>query len=111
MTKAVLVSAVPPLMLQTPENPGGLPISVFDDLRKATLADRSQLYKDLASGPFFGFNRPGAKVSQGAIDSFWLQGMMVGFKGAYDCIKAFSEAISGRPEEVRCADSDHPRRR
>jgi len=91
VAKVVLVSAVPPLMLQTPENPGGLPISVFDDLRKATLADRSQLYKDLASGPFFGFNRPGAKVSQGAIDSFWLQGMMVGFKGAYDCIKAFSE--------------------
>lgn len=91
VAKAVLVSAVPPLMLQTPDNPGGLPISVFDELRAATLADRSQLYKDLASGPFFGFNRPGAKVSQGAIDSFWLQGMMVGFKGAFDCIKAFSE--------------------
>jgi non-heme chloroperoxidase len=88
---AVLISAVPPLMLKTAANPGGLPIEVFDGIRAASLADRSQLYKDLASGPFYGFNRPGAKVSQGLIDSFWLQGMMSGHKGAFDCIKAFSE--------------------
>ena len=88
---AVLVGAVPPLMLKTEANPGGLPIDVFDGLRQASLADRSQLYKDLASGPFFGFNRPGAKVSQGRIDSFWRQGMMAGHKNTYDCIKAFSE--------------------
>ena len=91
MAKVALVSAVPPLMLQTPDNPGGLPISVFDELRAASLANRSQFYRDLASGPFFGFNRPGAKVSQGSIDSFWLQGMMAGHKNAYDCIAAFSE--------------------
>lgn len=91
VAKVALVSAVPPLMLQTPDNPGGLPISVFDELRAASLANRSQFYRDLASGPFFGFNRPGAKVSQGSIDSFWLQGMMAGHKNAYDCIAAFSE--------------------
>ncbi|HEY9538666.1 MAG TPA: alpha/beta hydrolase [Kiloniellaceae bacterium] len=91
IAKAVLVGAVPPLMLKTEANPGGLPIDVFDGLRAASLADRSQLYKDLASGPFFGFNRPGAKVSQGMVDVFWLQGMMAGHKNAYDCIKAFSE--------------------
>jgi non-heme chloroperoxidase len=91
VAKAALVSAVPPLMLKTPANPGGLPIDVFDGIRAASIADRSQLYKDLASGPFFGFNRPGAKVSQGMIESFWLQGMMGGHKNTYDCIKAFSE--------------------
>jgi non-heme chloroperoxidase len=91
VAKAVLVGAVPPLMLKTPGNPGGLPIEVFDAIRAASLKDRSQLYKDIASGPFFGFNRPGAKVSQGMIDSFWMQGMMAGHKNAYDCIKAFSE--------------------
>jgi non-heme chloroperoxidase len=91
VAKAVLVGAVPPLMLKTDANPGGLPIDVFDGIRAASLADRSQLYKDLASGPFFGFNRPGAKVSQGMIDAFWLQGMMAGHKNTYDCIKAFSE--------------------
>jgi non-heme chloroperoxidase len=91
VAKAVLVSAVPPLMLKTPANPGGLPIEVFDGIRAAARADRSQLYKNLASGPFFGFNRPGAKASQGMIDSFWMQGMMGGHKGTYDCIKAFSE--------------------
>ena len=85
-----LVSAVPPLMLKTPANPGGLPIEVFDGLRAGSLADRSKLYRDLASGPFFGFNRPGAAVSQGPIDSFWLQGMLAGHKNAYDCIAAFS---------------------
>jgi non-heme chloroperoxidase len=91
VAKAVLVGAVPPIMLKTPAYPGGLPMEVFDGLRAGSLADRSQLYKNLASGPFFGFNRPGAKVSQGLIDSFWMQGMMAGHKGAYDCIKAFSE--------------------
>jgi non-heme chloroperoxidase len=78
-------------MLKTDTNPGGLPMEVFDGIRQASLVDRSQLYKDLASGPFFGFNRPGAKPSQGMIDWFWLQGMMSGHKNAYDCIKAFSE--------------------
>ena len=91
VAKAVLVGAVPPLMLKTRANPGGLPIEVFDGLRAGSLADRSQLYQELASGPFFGFNRPGAKVSQGMIDSFWLQGMLAGHKNALDCIKAFSE--------------------
>jgi len=91
VAKAALVSAVPPLMLKTPANPGGLPIEVFHGLRAASIADRSQLYKDLASGPFFGFNRTGAKVSQGMIDSFWRQGMEAGHKNALDCIKAFSE--------------------
>ena len=90
VAKAVLISAVPPLMLKTAANPGGLPIDVFDGIRKGVLADRSQFYKDLAL-PFFGFNRPGAKTSQGTIDSFWFQGMQGAFKGAYDCIKQFSE--------------------
>jgi non-heme chloroperoxidase len=91
VAKAVLVSAVPPLMLKTAANPGGLPIEVFDGLRASSIANRSQLYKDLASGPFFGFNRPGAKLSAGLVDSFWLQSMMGGHKNTYDCIKAFSE--------------------
>ena len=88
--KAVLVSAVPPLMLKTDTNPGGLPIEVFDGLRKASLENRSQLYLDVASGPFFGFNRPGAKPSQGLIQSFWVQGMQAGHKNTYDSIAAFS---------------------
>jgi non-heme chloroperoxidase len=91
VAKAVLVSSVPPLMLKTPANPGGLPIKVFDGIRAASVANRSQFYKDLAGGPFFGFNRPGAKVSQGLIDWFWMQGMTAGHKNTYDCIKAFSE--------------------
>jgi non-heme chloroperoxidase len=91
VARAALISAVPPLMLKTAANPGGLPIAVFDGLRAGSLADRSQFYRDLASGPFFGANRPGAKVSQGMIDSFWLQGMQAGHKNALDCIKAFSE--------------------
>jgi non-heme chloroperoxidase len=91
VAKAVLVSSVPPRMLKTTSNPGGLPIEVFDGIRAASIASRSQLYKDLASGPFFGFNRPGAKVSQGLIDWFWMQGMLAGHKNTYDCIKAFSE--------------------
>jgi non-heme chloroperoxidase len=91
VAKAALVSAVPPLMVRTPANPGGLPIEVFDGIRAASIADRSKLYRDLASGPFFGFNRPGAQVSQGMIDAFWLQGMQAGHKNTLDCIKAFSE--------------------
>ena len=91
VAKAALVSAVPPLMLKTAANPGGLPVTVFDEIRAGSLAGRSQLYKDLASGPFFGFNRPGAKVLQGMIDWFWLQGMQAGYKNTLDCIKAFSE--------------------
>src|ERR1035441_8307821 len=91
VAKAALISAVPPLMLRTAANPGGLPMEVFDKIRLGSSADRSQFYKDLASGPFFGANRPGAKVSQGMIDSFWLQGMQAGHKNTFDCIKAFSE--------------------
>jgi len=91
LAKAGLISAVPPLMAKTEANPGGLPGSVFDGMRAASIADRSQLYRDVASGPFFGYNRPGAKPSQGVIDFFWLQGMMGGHKNTYDCIRAFSE--------------------
>jgi non-heme chloroperoxidase len=91
VSKAVLMGAVPPIMLKTEANPGGLPIEVFDGFRMAYLADRSQFFLDVASGPFFGFNRAGAKVSQGLIQSWWMQGMMSGHKNAYDCIKAFSE--------------------
>ena len=90
VAKAVLIGAVPPLMLKTAANPGGLPIEAFDAIRAGVLADRSQFFKDLTT-PFYGANRPGAKVSQGLRDSFWLQGMLAGFKGALDCIKAFSE--------------------
>ena len=91
VAKAVLISAVPPLMLKTAANPSGLPIEVFDGIRAASLADRSTLYKDLAGGPFYGFNRPATQSSQGLIDSFWMQGMLGGHKSMYDCIKAFSE--------------------
>jgi non-heme chloroperoxidase len=90
VAKAVLIGAIPPLMLKTPGNPGGLPIDVFDQLRKSVQADRSQFWMDL-SLPFYGYNRPGAKVSEGVRKSFWLQGMMCGFPGSYFCIKAFSE--------------------
>jgi len=90
VAKAVLVGAIPPLMLKTAANPGGLPIEAFDQIRAGVLADRSQFFKDL-SGPFYGANRPGATVSQGLRDSFWRQGMQAGLKGAYDCIKVFSE--------------------
>jgi non-heme chloroperoxidase len=91
LAKAALISAVPPLMLKTAANPGGMPIEKLDPIRLGSIADRSQFYKDLASGPFFGANRPGAKVSQGMMDSFWLQGMQAGAKNTFDCIKAFSE--------------------
>lgn len=90
VSRVALVGAVPPLMLKTAGNPGGLPMSAFDGIRAGVMADRSQFYKDLAI-PFYGSNRPGAKVSQGMIDSFWLQGMQGGLKGQYDCIKEFSE--------------------
>jgi non-heme chloroperoxidase len=90
VAKAVLVSAIPPLMLQTPANPGGLPIKVFDDIRAGVALDRSQFYKDL-SAPFYGANRSGSKVSQGIRDAFWLMSMQAGHKNAYECIKAFSE--------------------
>jgi len=90
VAKAVLISAVPPLMVKTPSNPAGTPIEVFDQIRQSVLSDRAQFWKDL-SVPFYGANRPGAKVSQGLRDSFWLQGMMAGHKAVYDCIKAFSE--------------------
>ena len=91
VAKAVLVSSVPPQMVKTPKNPLGLPIEVFDGLRKAQRENRAQFYKDVPSGPFFGYNRPGAKPSQGVIDAWWLQGMMGGHKNTYDCIKVFSE--------------------
>jgi non-heme chloroperoxidase len=91
VARAVLMGAVPPIMVKSAPNPGGLPLEVFDGFRRAYLTDRSQFFLDVASGPFFGFNRPGAKVSQGLIQSWWMQGMMTGFKNAYDCIKAFSE--------------------
>ena len=90
VAKAVLVGAVPPLMLKTAANPGGLPMDVFDRLRASVQADRSQFFKDLTL-PFYGYNRPGAKVSEGVRESFWLQGMMCGMPAAYFCIKAFSE--------------------
>jgi non-heme chloroperoxidase len=90
VAKAVLIGAVTPLMLKTAANPGGLPMEVFDGIRAGILADRSQFFKDLTA-PFYGANRPNAKVSQGLRDSFWLQGMLAGFKGVIECIKAFSE--------------------
>jgi non-heme chloroperoxidase len=91
VAKAVLVDAVPPIMVKTPDNPGGLPLEVFDGFRAALAANRAQFFLDVASGPFYGFNRPGAKVSQGLIWNWWRQGMMGGAKAHYDCIKAFSE--------------------
>jgi non-heme chloroperoxidase len=91
VAKLVLIGAVPPIMVQTAANPGGLPIAVFDGLRQALAANRSQFYLDLASGPFYGFNREGAAVSQGAIQNWWRQGMAGGAKAHYDGIKAFSE--------------------
>jgi len=90
VSKAVLIGAIPPVMVKSPSNPGGTPIEEFDKLRVAVQANRSQFFKDL-SMPFYGFNRPGAKISEGLRESFWLQGMMCGFPGAYFCIKAFSE--------------------
>ena len=90
VAKAVLIGAVPPLMLKTPANPAGTPMEAFDQIRTGVVADRSQFWKDL-SLPFYGYNRPGAKISEGVRESFWLQSMMCGFPGSYFCIKAFSE--------------------
>ncbi len=91
IAKAVLIGAVPPIMLKSLNNPVGLPLEVFDGFRSALLADRAQFFREVPAGPFYGFNRPGAKVSQGVIDNWWRQGMMAGVKATYDCIKAFSE--------------------
>ena len=91
VAKAVLIGAVPPIMVKSDKNPGGLPIEVFDGLRAQLAANRAQFYIDVPAGPFYGFNRPGAKISQGVIDNWWRQGMMGGIKAHYDCIKAFSE--------------------
>jgi non-heme chloroperoxidase len=91
VAKAVLIGAVPPIMVKTDKNPGGLPIEVFDGFRAALAANRAQFFRDVPAGPFYGFNRPGAKVSQGVIDNWWRQGMMGGAKAHYDCIEAFSE--------------------
>src|SRR5262249_23001050 len=91
VAKAVLIGAVPPVMVKSAANPQSLPTEVFNGFRQSMLADRAQFYRDLASGPFYGFNRPGAKVSQGIVDKWWLQGMLGGSKPHYDCIKAFSE--------------------
>jgi non-heme chloroperoxidase len=91
VSKAVLISAVPPVMLKSDANPGGLPIEVFDDFRQQTAFNRAQFYLDVASGPFYGFNRPGATPIQGVIDNWWRQSMMGGIKAHVDCVKAFSE--------------------
>ncbi|SCZ40496.1 non-heme chloroperoxidase [Pseudomonas sp. LAIL14HWK12:I2] len=91
VAKAVLIGAVPPIMLRTAKNPGGLPMEVFDGLRKALAQNRSQFYRDFPSGPFYGFNRPGAKVSEAIVENWWRQGMNGGIKAQYDCISAFSE--------------------
>jgi non-heme chloroperoxidase len=91
VAKAVLIGAVPPIMVKSPNNPVGLPVAVFDGFRAQLVANRAQFYIDVPAGPFYGFNRPGAKVSQGMIDNWWRQGMMGGIKAHYDCIKAFSE--------------------
>jgi non-heme chloroperoxidase len=91
VAKAVIIGAVPPVMVKSAKNPGGLPIEVFDGFRAALVANRAQFYLDIPAGPFYGFNRPGAKVSDGVIRNWWRQGMMGGAKAHYDCIKAFSE--------------------
>jgi non-heme chloroperoxidase len=107
VAQIVLVSAVPPFMLQTEDNPGGVPISVFDGIRAGSLADRSQLYRDLADGPFFGGNRPGQAPSQGVRDAFWLQGMQSGHRNALECIAAFS-ATDFRPDLDAVSDAGLP---
>jgi non-heme chloroperoxidase len=91
VAKAVLISAVPPIMVKSDKNPGGLPIEVFDGFRAGTAANRAQLFVDVPTGPFFGYNRPGAKISQGIIDNWWRQGMMGAVNAHYECVKAFSE--------------------
>jgi non-heme chloroperoxidase len=91
VAKAVLIGAVPPVMVQSEKNPGGLPLEVFDGFRAALVANRAQFFRDIPAGPFYGYNRPGVQASQGVIDNWWRQGMMGGAKPHYDCIKAFSE--------------------
>lgn len=91
VAKAVLIGAVPPVMMQSQKNPGGLPLEVFDGFRAALVANRAQFFRDIPAGPFYGYNRPGVQASQGVIDNWWRQGMMGGAKPHYDCIKAFSE--------------------
>jgi non-heme chloroperoxidase len=91
VAKAVLISAIPPVMVKSAKNPGGLPIEVFDGYRAALAANRAQLYLDIASGPFYGFNRPGTAISEGTIRNWWRQGMMGGANAHYECIKVFSE--------------------
>ena len=111
VAKAVLIGAVPPLMLKTAANPGGLPIEVFDEIRAGVLADRSQFFKDLTT-PFYGANRPGAKVSQGLRDSFWLQGMQAGLQGRHRLHQGvLRDGLHRGSEEVRRADADPARRR
>jgi non-heme chloroperoxidase len=111
VAKAVLIGAVPPGMLKTAANPGGLPLEAFDQIRAGVQKDRSQFFKDLTT-PFYGANRPGAQVSQGLRDAFWLQGMQVGIKAAYDCIQAFSESeFTPDLEKFDVPTFDHPRRR
>ncbi|MEU3837698.1 alpha/beta fold hydrolase [Streptomyces microflavus] len=102
VAKAVLVGAVPPIMVQTPSNPGGLPIEVFDGFRASLVANRAQFYIDVPSGPFYGFNRPGAEVSKGVIDNWWRQGMQGAANAHYECIKAFSE--TDFTEDLRAID-------
>ena len=91
VSKAALLGAVPPVMVKSEKNPGGLPIEVFDDFRAQVAANRAQFYREVPTGPFYGFNRPGAKVSEGIVGNWWRQGMIGGIKAQYDCIKAFSE--------------------
>jgi non-heme chloroperoxidase len=100
--KAALLSAIPPVMLQSASNPEGTPKAVFDQFREAMLKDRAQFYRDVASGPFYGFNRPGAKVSEGLIEKWWLQGMLGSIKAGYDCIQVFSE--TDHTEDLRKID-------
>ena len=112
VAKLVLIGAVPPIMVKTPANPGGLPIEVFDGFRQQLAANRAQFYLDVASGPFYGFNRPGAKVSPGVIENWWRQGMMGGAKAHYDGIKAFSETdFTEDLKSHRRADARDARRR
>lgn len=102
VAKAVLIGAVPPVMVQSAENPGGLPLEVFDGFRAALMANRAQFYRNVPSGPFYGFNRPGAQILPGVVENWWRQGMMGGIKPQYDCIKAFSE--TNFSEDLRSID-------
>jgi non-heme chloroperoxidase len=102
VAKAVLIGAVPPVMLQSAKNPGGLPMDVFDGFRSALLANRAQFYREIPGGPFYGFNRPGASMQPGVVDNWWRQGMAGGIKAHYDCVKAFSE--TDFTEDLQCID-------